>query len=151
MRKLLDHASARKGISNFIISSPAYEINIYVPLCVPVLSGHTQKLLKGVVLDAEKNIAVPSASVFFNNTSIGTTATAEGHFQLLFLTAGKYDLIVSSIGYKPISQTIVAGELPADFLNQPEVKSPGLETIVIAPFEKNGWEKWGQVFYGTTL
>ncbi len=108
-------------------------------------AGHTQKLLKGVVLDAEMNTAVSGASVFFNNTSMGTTANTEGQFQL-YLPAGKYDLIVSSIGYETHNQTIIPGEA-ADFLTiKLKLKAPELETVVIEPYEKNGWEKWGQFF-----
>lgn len=109
-------------------------------------SLHSQKRLKGLVLDAEKNIPVPKASVFLSNTSIGTTANDEGRFQLS-IPAGKFELIVSSIGYATHNQTINAGETADSVLVvKLNLKAPDLETVVIEPFEKDGWAKWGRWF-----
>jgi hypothetical protein len=33
----------------------------------------------------------------------------------------------------------------------PENKSPELETIIVKPSEKNGWEKWGKWFTGNFI
>ena len=107
--------------------------------------AHTQKLLKGVVVDAEKNKAVPSASVFLNNTSIGTTANADGKFEL-YIPSGKYELIVSSIGYETYNQPIITNEAQDFVTVKLKLKAPELETVVIEPYEKDGWEKWGKFF-----
>ncbi|HEV7329926.1 MAG TPA: carboxypeptidase-like regulatory domain-containing protein [Flavisolibacter sp.] len=108
-------------------------------------AGKAQKLLRGVVLDAEKASPVPKASVFLNNMSVGTTANEQGRFELL-IPAGKYELIVSSVGYVTSIQTIAASEV-ADFVTVKLIpKVPELEAIVIEPYEKNGWEKWGRFF-----
>ena len=103
-----------------------------------------QKILKGVVSDEQKK-PIPGASVFLSNTSIGTSADGKGNFELS-LPNGKYDLIVSSIGYETYSQTITTSTLN-DFISiilKP--KSEQMETVVIEPFEKDGWEKWGKFF-----
>src|SRR5690348_5944961 len=86
-------------------------------------SGHAQKLLKGIVVDAEKDKAVPSASVFLNNTSIGTTANAEGKFEL-YMPSGKYELIVSSIGYETYNQTIITNEAQDFITVKLKLKAP---------------------------
>jgi hypothetical protein len=120
--------------------------------CVPVLilvlllqNAKAQKLLKGVVLDADKNSPVPKASVFLNNTSIGTTANDQGQFALQ-LPAGKYELIVSSVGYVTGNQTLTAADAP-DFLTvKLSLKAAELESVVIEPYEKDGWQKWGTFF-----
>ena len=109
------------------------------------LQAQSQRLLKGVVLDAEKQTPVPSASVFLNNTSIGTTASTDGSFQLL-VPEGRHDLIVSSIGYQTYLQTITTSQLPTDIKISLALKAPELETIVVTPFEKNGWANWGKFF-----
>lgn len=109
------------------------------------LGAQCQKLLKGVVLDAEKNKPVPSASIFLNNTSIGITADAEGRFEL-YVPSGRYDLIVSSIGFETFNQTIVSSQLQDFFTIKLKIKAPDLQTVVIEPYEKNGWEKWGKLF-----
>ncbi len=104
-----------------------------------------QKLVSGVVLDAEKNSPVPKASVFLNNTSIGTTANDKGEFQLQ-VPAGKYELIVSSVGYVTSNQTITAEEVMGFLTVKLTLKAPELETVVIEPYEKDGWQKWGRFF-----
>lgn len=114
-------------------------------LCLFLLNtSAAQKLLKGVVVD-EKNVPIPKASVFLNNTSVGTTADNEGQFSLN-IPAGKYELIVSSIGYITHNKSVNAAEV-ADFLTiQLKIKAPELETVIIEPFEKDGWQKWGRWF-----
>lgn len=107
--------------------------------------AHSQKLIKGVILDAEKNKPISNASIFLNNTSIGTTSDAQGNF---FLTVpnGRFDLIASSVGYETFNQTMNSNEL-SDFLTiKLKLKSELMQTVVVAPYEKDGWEKWGKFF-----
>jgi hypothetical protein len=107
--------------------------------------GNAQTVLKGQVLDAEKSTPIPGASVFLNNTSVGTVTNSQGQFELL-IPAGRFDLIISSIGYETVNQPIgTAGQsAPQTIKLQPKAKE--LETVIIAPFEKEGWEKWGAFF-----
>jgi hypothetical protein len=71
-----------------------------------VQSLAAQKLLKGLVVD-EKNAPIPKASVFLNNTSIGTMADNAGRFTLS-IPSGKFDLVVSSVGFVTFSQSITS-------------------------------------------
>ena len=48
---------------------------------------YSQTSLKGVVQHAETGAPVPSASIFLANTSMGTTAAANGQFTLTYLPA----------------------------------------------------------------
>ena len=113
-------------------------------------TAHAQKLLKGVVVDAEKNIPVPKASVFLNNTSVGTSANDEGKFEL-YVPAGRFDLIVSSVGYATHNQTVFTNEV-LDFITiQLKIKTPELETVIIEPYDKNGWQNWGPWFIDNFL
>ncbi|RYZ31002.1 MAG: hypothetical protein EOO10_00790 [Chitinophagaceae bacterium] len=108
-------------------------------------AAFAQKLIKGVVVDEEKNTPLPKASVFLNNTSVGTTANEEGKFEL-YIPAGRYDLIVSSIGYSTHNQSINSSDA-TDFITiKMKVKAPELEAVIIEPFEKDGWQKWGKWF-----
>src|SRR5689334_14125724 len=107
--------------------------------------ANAQKIIKGVVLDAEKKVPVPAASVFLNNTSVGTTASVQGTFELS-VPNGKFDLIVSSVGFETFNQTINTTEI-ADFITiKLKPKQNELENIIIEPYEKDGWEKWGKFF-----
>jgi hypothetical protein len=108
---------------------------------IPALAQH---LIKGVVLD-EKQSPVQRASIFLSNTSVGTRTDDHGEFELS-VPDGKFDLIVSCIGYETWNKTIVTSEIIASFTIRLKTKAAELETIVIEPYEKDGWEKWGRFF-----
>lgn len=55
--------------------------------------------IKGVVLDNETNEKVCFATVYFDNTFIGTTSDAEGKFSLHVPDNSNMSIVVSSIGY----------------------------------------------------
>lgn len=93
----------------------------------------------------ERNIPVSKASVFLNNTSIGTTADNEGRF-MLSVPAGKFDLIVSSVGYITHSQSITSVDVMDNIIIRLKEKAAELEAVIIEPFEKDGWQKWGRWF-----
>ena len=104
-----------------------------------------QKELQGVVVSAENNMPVPAASIFLNNTSVGTTAGSNGSFTL-WVPAGRYDLVVSSVGYETYTQNITAATLPDQLTIRLQPKAKELETVIVEPFEKDGWQKWGKFF-----
>ncbi|HWI92113.1 MAG TPA: carboxypeptidase-like regulatory domain-containing protein [Flavisolibacter sp.] len=114
-------------------------------LLILCLDANSQKLLKGVVVDEEKNKPIPDASVFLNTTSFGTVTNKQGSFELV-IPAGKYELIVSSIGYDTYNQTINTDNVPDFIAIKLKTKSQLMETVVVEPFEKDGWEKWGKFF-----
>ncbi|HUC83197.1 MAG TPA: carboxypeptidase-like regulatory domain-containing protein [Flavisolibacter sp.] len=122
----------------------------YLLFCLLLVQASSaQKLLKGIVWD-EKNTPVAKASVFLNNTSIGTMADNEGRFALS-LPSGKFDLIVSSIGFITHSQSITATETEENITIRLKEKAPELEAVIIDPYEKDGWKKWGKWFMDNFL
>ncbi len=114
-------------------------------LCLFINSlGYAQQTLKGAIKDKETGQPVAGASVFLNNTSVGTISNGAGEFSLV-VPSGKFDLVVSSIGYQTFTTTLLSQGTP--FLNVLlEPKAKELETVIIEPVEKNGWEKWGRFF-----
>src|SRR5688572_8604479 len=118
---------------------------ISVILIMFSMTAFGQKMLKGIVIDAISNKPLPSVSIFLNNTSIGTKTDDEGKFQL-WIPQGKYEMIISSIGYETFITKIVANE-ESDFKRiELKLKSEELENVVIESYEKDGWKKWGQSF-----
>ncbi len=107
--------------------------------------AYSQVTLKGVVVNAETGAPVPAASLFLSNTSTGTTAAANGSFTLQ-LPAGRYDLVVSSIGYQTHTQNISSSGVTEAITIRLQPRAQELETVVVEPFEKGGWEKWGRFF-----
>jgi hypothetical protein len=105
----------------------------------------SQKLVKGIIYDSDQDKPLAAASIFLNNTSIGTKSDEKGNFSLR-LPSGKFDLIVSCIGYETYTQTINSGDV-ADFLTiKLRLRAEEMEAIIIEPYEKDGWEKWGHFF-----
>lgn len=70
------------------------------------LTVRSQNELTGQVLDSLNRKPVPFANVFFANTSIGTITDEKGEFALRNFPSGKYDLVVSFVGYKPFARSL---------------------------------------------
>src|SRR5947209_9173928 len=83
----------------------------------------SQRVVTGMVVEGERNTPLAAASVFLSNTSVGTVTTGQGAFEIL-VPAGRYDLVVSSIGYETYSQTITADAVtaPLTIKLQPKIK-----------------------------
>lgn len=74
-------------------------------------------------------------------------SNANGHFELTDIpTKGSYELVISSIGYTTLIYPFSADSLPPTMTFQLKPKVTELESIVVEPWEKDGWEKWGRVF-----
>ena len=89
------------------------------------------------MVDAGKQ-PIPRASIFLSNTSVGTRADEEGKFTLL-VPHGRYDLIVSSVGYETSNLSIESTQLPDFITVLLRLKPEDLDTVIIEPYEKDGW------------
>ena len=111
------------------------------------LSINAQKVLRGKLVASDSKKPVAAASVFLSNTSIGTVSSEDGSFIINSFPEGRYDLVVSILGYEtktiPLNSSTIPGFL--EIILTPKVKE--LDEVIVEPYEKNGWEKWG--FYGS--
>jgi CarboxypepD_reg-like domain len=100
--------------------------------------------VSGVILDSASREPLAAASVFCQNTTLGTTSNKQGEFSLS-LESGGYDLIFSYTGYK--TQTIrVSDNNKLEVLLIKEDKSLG-EVLLKNSFEvADGWAKYGDFF-----
>ncbi|GAB3919996.1 carboxypeptidase-like regulatory domain-containing protein [Mucilaginibacter myungsuensis] len=80
---------------------------LFLLLFVYPLNLAAQTTMSGKVLSLVNQKPVADASVFLNNTSIGTKTDAAGTFTLSNVKNGKYDLIVSCVGFEAVSQGVV--------------------------------------------
>ncbi|NOQ91456.1 MAG: hypothetical protein GQ552_01920 [Flavobacteriaceae bacterium] len=62
--------------------------------------------ISGIVLDGVTNKPLEGASVFFNNTAIGTTTNYNGEFSIAYNKKLKAHLIISFIGYQTQSSSL---------------------------------------------
>jgi hypothetical protein len=76
------------------------------------LTARSQQALTGQVLDSLTREPVPFANVFFANTSIGTVSDEKGEFVLKNFRSGKYDVIVSMIGYRKFEKSLTFTDQP---------------------------------------
>ncbi|CAM1343828.1 carboxypeptidase-like regulatory domain-containing protein [Tenacibaculum amylolyticum] len=64
----------------------------------------SQQIVKGKII-SENNTLLEGASVFFNNTTVGTISDSKGEFQLK-IPKGNYTLVISFLGYQTYQQTL---------------------------------------------
>src|ERR1700712_2230512 len=102
--------------------------------------------IKGKIVNGETSAGISNASVFITNTSKGTVSNSLGDFELINAPVGTYDLVVSCIGYETQVYTYKANQLPMHIQVQMKPKAEELQEVVIEPYEKDGWEKWGKFF-----
>ncbi|HTE23142.1 carboxypeptidase-like regulatory domain-containing protein [Flavitalea sp.] len=109
-------------------------------------TAQEKNFIAGRVINGETEAPIPNASVFITNTSKGTVTLANGTFRLGGIPAGKYDLIISSVGYGTQVYSFSSDKLPLQLKIYLEPKATELETVIVEPYEKDGWEKWGKFF-----
>lgn len=105
-----------------------------------------QQALRGKVIASDSKQPIHLANVFLSNTSIGTVTNAEGVFILDRFPQGRFDVVISCIGYETYVTTIQYAQLPAfiEVVLKPKVNI--LQEVVVEPYEKNGWERYGKFF-----
>ena len=118
---------------------------VQVLLLFTAVAGQSGSI-SGKILNGETGEAIGNASVFITNTSKGTTSNSTGDFMLENLPEGTHDLVVSCIGYETQPYTYSSGQLPLRLKILLKPKAVELETIVVEPFEKDGWTTWGKFF-----
>jgi hypothetical protein len=70
---------------------------------------HFSQEITGLIFDAKTNEPIEGASIYFDNTTIGTTSDVNGNFSILYQEDVKSPLVVSFLGYKK--------QVLQDFLN----------------------------------
>ena len=110
--------------------------------------------IKGKVVNADNGAPVAGASVFLSNTSYGTVSNNNGYFELGNIRQGKYDLIVSFIGFETYNNSLTLNASIDNLDIKITEKAKELEGVTVRQYMKNGWEQWGtffiQSFIGTS-
>ena len=88
-----------------------------------------QTTISGIVHDTENN-PLEGASVYINNTSIGTTTNTKGEFNLS-LSSGVHELIISYIGFNSRKYLLDTKKYKKQFLIKLTPKNSVLDEIVI--------------------
>lgn len=104
--------------------------------------------ITGKVIDAATKAPLQGASVFAQNTTVGTASDAAGAFSL-WLNNGGYDLAISFTGYETYSKRIsTADAADKNIVIELKQKEKALEEVAIRSSNevKDGWVKYGDFF-----
>jgi CarboxypepD_reg-like domain len=116
--------------------------------------AHAQTTLRGRVVSEENKRPLPSASVYLNNTSMGSITNEDGVFFIGNIPSGKFRLIVSCVGYETYTELIDPHTMPKELTVSLKTKSDELKGFSVVPPEPDSWKIWGvlftELFIGTT-
>lgn len=83
------------------------------------LSLFAQVSIKGKVINRSNGNTIPLASVFLSNTGVGNKTEKDGSFKLSNIKNGRYQLVVTCVGFSPLQQTVTVS---GDDINIPDIK-----------------------------
>ena len=115
------------------------------------IGSQAQTVIKGKVTDA-KGLPVPGASIQIKNTGSGTASSNEGVYQLTAnLKNGKYDVVVSSVGFSSKEKTITVTSINGSFSFDAVLKedATGLDEVVVTGTSQGTTKKQLGNFIGT--
>jgi len=105
-----------------------------------------QQKVQGIVLNGTDSSKLIAASVFINTSSIGTITGEDGKFILRGINATNFQLIISYVGFTPVSININPENVNRFHIIKLFPRKRSLEDVTIMPIDKNGWKKWGTLF-----
>lgn len=108
--------------------------------------GFSQQVIKGTVVDRSAGSPVGGSSIFLSGTSIGTISDKSGQFELKNIPPGRYELVISSVGYETNVFSFSTEQLPLQVRIEMVVKVRELANVIVEPFVEEGWDKWGSTF-----
>ena len=123
-------------------------IALFFLLSYPVLFAQGVSSIRGKVTDSATGNPLPGCSVFINSSSKGTVTNNNGDFVMQNLPEGKFELIISSIGYETYLYEYRDGQLPAQLKIALKQKTTVLSPVTVEPFikQKKAWPVWGKTF-----
>ncbi|MEJ0106662.1 MAG: carboxypeptidase-like regulatory domain-containing protein [Bacteroidota bacterium] len=117
-----------------------------IAITLSFIPAFAQLTVSGRVVDSLSKEPLPGASVFCQNTTIGTITNKQGEFSL-GLKSGGYELIVSYTGYQTRTIRINGNEaVKMDIELAKEDKSMGEVVIKSSNEVADGWQKYGSFF-----
>ena len=118
-------------------------ILLFLSSCV---STFGQITIFGKVINEESKEPIAGANVFINNTSYKTITTADGKFEFTNINVQKGELIVNALGYK--YEVIIIDNKSINYqLISLKIQTKELDEVLVMSYEKDGYKKWGQLFY----
>jgi hypothetical protein len=101
--------------------------------------------LSGKVTDQQGN-PIAGASVYLSHTSKGVTSSVSGEFHLENAPEGRYELVISAIGYQTKVIPVSSDHYPENLKISLAQRATEMAAVVIEATDKNGWQKYGKYF-----
>ncbi|HEV7349583.1 carboxypeptidase-like regulatory domain-containing protein [Telluribacter sp.] len=101
--------------------------------------------MRGRVLDETTSQPLEFVSVYLNTTTIGTLTNEKGEFTIP-VRAGRYELIVSMVGYEPIIYPIETSRLPSAYVFKLSQQNHTLNSIQVKAKRGKEWYDNLEVF-----
>lgn len=119
-------------------------------LCSPL---NAQVNITGKVINDVSGEPLVGASVYINNSTIGSTTGADGSYTLFNVMPGTYDIIVTFVSFEAIIHRVSVGAKPLKFTFRMNEKVTQMRNILVMSDElrRNRIEKFRQLFLGITL
>jgi len=115
-----------------------------------LFDAFAQQDIVGKVLTQESSKPISFASIYINNTSIGTSSNEQGSFVIKNLKNKINELVITAVGYETVSLQIQL-PLEKDLIITMKPKAIEIEEIVVLGYVKDGWQKWGVFFTESIL
>ncbi|MBL7705784.1 MAG: carboxypeptidase-like regulatory domain-containing protein [Taibaiella sp.] len=110
--------------------------------CLPAFASSQE--IKGTVVDLVTGSPVPAATVYINNSTLGTLTDEKGNFILKGNIVFPVDLVVAAVSYGTRSVRInQAGTIAPVKL---DLEADELPAVKVLPPLNDGWERYGKDF-----
>lgn len=114
-------------------------INLMLTGIISVTSFCQSHDITGKIVN-QKSVPIPNASIFLLNTNRGSVTDANGSFHFKNLPAGKYQAVISSIGYASLNQELETGKQPSNgFRFMLAEASKSLEAVLVSAEKKDAF------------
>ncbi|MFK7846764.1 MAG: carboxypeptidase-like regulatory domain-containing protein [Rhodothermales bacterium] len=133
----LNSSAGCRGVRDYfrdvrIFSVLLFALCISYPIVASSVQAQNRGAVSGIIYDAETETTLPGAHVYLANTTIGDITDANGFFHIKGVQAGSYQIIITTIGYKPYQQAIAItpdGNTDLTFKLQRDVYQVGEITV----------------------
>lgn len=130
-------------------------ILLFLLIALPSLVQAQFGIIQGRIVD-DRNLPLPFATVYINQTTIGTVADGEGKFVLGGIPVGQHDIVASFIGYEALQTPIVVKDGKITQIRFVlTLSTTKLESVEVRAKKDSKWdsqlEKFKKLFFGTTV
>jgi hypothetical protein len=123
-----------------------------IALLVTLGALGAQSRIDGRIVDKETGIPLIGVNIFFSKTSIGTTTDKNGFYTINNISQGRYELVVSMIGYELEKQDMIIfsdEKFSMDFRLTPEPIN--MKEIMVTAKSNKQWKKDYEIFKAAFL